>query len=62
MTEAWAIRFLLGIVVSLLWYIWRESRKATNGVGAKVSKIVAFLAERETDEGARKRITDIFFK
>lgn len=60
--EAWAVRFLLGIVVTLLWYIWRKNEKSTNGVGAKVSRVIAFLAERETDPEARKRITDIFFK
>lgn len=62
MTEAWAIRFLLSIVVGLLVYIWKENRKATNGVGAKVSRVIAFLQESAKTEEERKRITDIFFK
>ena len=60
--EPMVIRALLSIVLILLAYIWRENRKSTNGVGAKVSKIIQFLTEQEGDEAKRKRITDIFFK
>lgn len=60
--EPMIIRGLLGIVLGLLVYIWRESRKATNGVGAKVSKIIQFLTEQEDEEVKRKRITELFFK
>ena len=62
MTEAWVIRFLLGMVASLVWYIWRKNEKSTNGVGAKVSKVIAFLQENAKTEEERKRITDLFFK
>lgn len=60
--EPMVIRALLSIVGILLVYIWRENRKATNGVGAKVSKIIQFLTEQEDDETKRKRITELFFK
>lgn len=62
MTEAVAIKVLLGIVLALLGYIWKESRKSANGIGAKVSKIIALLQEKEDTREGRQRITNLFFK
>lgn len=62
MSEAQIVKALLGMVLALVWYIWRKNEKSMNGVGAKVSKVIAYLQESAKTEEERKRITDLFFK